>query len=360
MASLISRRWSTSVPWATCVALLPLVAGGDDGDDTPTTVTLQSPDEAVAQARADFCDATAAYVEVLDTYGQLLDDSGVTVGDVQSGGEELVAAEDDVVAAAQTYDDTVAAAEATAAEVAATATTVEGAEPTTSATFPPLASNEAIERVQKANDVWQETLADVDASTPLDEATVEVTSAAYQLEVATALLFVDAGCLEDPEGARVQVASYVSALQTDLTEGGYYTGAIDGIYGPETMDAVRQLQADSGLPVTGLPDPATQEALSAALASQQAASIAALQGILTATGYYSGPIDGIWSAEVQAAVAVAQSAAGQEPTGTITPETLAALQAAIAAGGGLVPSTTATTAPETTTTAPAETTTTSG
>ena len=191
-------------------------------------------------------------------------------------------------------------------------------------------------------------------------------SAAFQLEVASGLLFADAGCIEDPNGARVQVAAYVTALQTDLTEAGYYTDAIDGIYGPATLEAVRQLQAESGLPVTGLPDPSTQAALNEALATQEAASIAALQGILASLGFYTGPIDGIWSDEVEQAVVAAQVEAGQEPTGTIDPATLEALRAAIAAGGGLGTTTTETTAAPaettttTTTTAPAETTSTSG
>ena len=60
----------------------------------------------------------------------------------------------------------------------------------------------------------------------------------------------------------------VSAVQTELTQLGYYGGPIDGIFGPTTRDAVAKYQIDKKLDVTGslsaqtlqsfgLPQPAT-------------------------------------------------------------------------------------------------------
>ena len=63
------------------------------------------------------------------------------------------------------------------------------------------------------------------------------------------------------------MTEYTAALQADLQATGYYKGAIDGIYGPKTVDAVEQLQTDSGLPPTGLVDQATALALDKKLAA---------------------------------------------------------------------------------------------
>src|SRR6184192_4117694 len=49
----------------------------------------------------------------------------------------------------------------------------------------------------------------------------------------------------------------VSAVQTDLTQKGYFNGPIDGIYGPTTRDAVAKYQIAKGLDVTGSLSPDT-------------------------------------------------------------------------------------------------------
>ena len=163
---------------------------------------------------------------------------------------------------------------------------------------------------------------------PSREAGVTFTSAAYALQVAWTRLFVDAGCL-DEEGlaeASQWVSDYVTALQTDLATIGLYTGEIDGVYGPETIEAVERLQEEAGLPVTGLFDPATQEALASALGERESAEIAALQGILTTTGHYSGPIDGRWSRELEDALKAFQTELGVPATGVVDAATLPRLR----------------------------------
>jgi len=53
----------------------------------------------------------------------------------------------------------------------------------------------------------------------------------------------------------------VSAVQTDLTQKGYFNGPIDGIYGPATRDAVAKYQIAKGLDVTGSLSPDTLRSL---------------------------------------------------------------------------------------------------
>lgn len=44
------------------------------------------------------------------------------------------------------------------------------------------------------------------------------------------------------------------ALQAALARRGYYHGSVDGLWGPETRNAIRSFQAHQGLPVTGQVD----------------------------------------------------------------------------------------------------------
>ena len=148
-----------------------------------------------------------------------------------------------------------------------------------------------------------------------------------------------------------------------MTAAGYYEGVIDGVYGPETVDAVERLQTDNALPVTGLVDRATADALEQAVlaaggeaATQAIAHTAALQSLLTVAGYWTGPIDGQWTDALTAALQALQTDLEVPPTGVVDAETLAAIQRAIeeARTPTATTTTTATTAPDdtTTTTAP--------
>ena len=53
----------------------------------------------------------------------------------------------------------------------------------------------------------------------------------------------------------------IQQLMTDL---GYYTGPIDGIWNQELTDAIKALQRDLGVPETGVFDSATLQAIYAA------------------------------------------------------------------------------------------------
>ena len=49
----------------------------------------------------------------------------------------------------------------------------------------------------------------------------------------------------------------VRQIQTKLKTAGYYTGAVDGIFGAKTRDAVKAFQRDCGLTVDGIAGPKT-------------------------------------------------------------------------------------------------------
>ena len=48
-----------------------------------------------------------------------------------------------------------------------------------------------------------------------------------------------------------KTSNMVAATQANLTRLGYRPGPVDGLYGPQTSDAIRQYQRDHGLPIDG-------------------------------------------------------------------------------------------------------------
>jgi len=55
--------------------------------------------------------------------------------------------------------------------------------------------------------------------------------------------------------------SEVTQIQTKLKRWGYYNGNIDGIYGTQTLNAVKYFQRKNGLTVDGIAGPATLRAM---------------------------------------------------------------------------------------------------
>ena len=68
---------------------------------------------------------------------------------------------------------------------------------------------------------------------------------------------------------QVQAATYrqgssgeqVRVIQTKLKNWGYYDGAVDGVFGSQTTQAVKYFQRKNGLPADGIVGPATLKAL---------------------------------------------------------------------------------------------------
>ena len=115
---------------------------------------------------------------------------------------------------------------------------------------------------------------------------------------------VDVAALRQ-EQAAFAAAAFNTKLQQALTFLGFYDGPIDGLESPELTAALAAFQASVGLPPTGVYDAATDAALRAALGEFSDlfnASTRDLQILLTDLGFYSGPIDGIWSPELTEAV----------------------------------------------------------
>ena len=67
-------------------------------------------------------------------------------------------------------------------------------------------------------------------------------------------------------------AAQTKTVQTKLKRWGYYTGSVDGIYGPLTKKAVRYFQSKNGLAVDGIVGPKTASALGMSLNSTSSSS----------------------------------------------------------------------------------------
>ena len=69
-----------------------------------------------------------------------------------------------------------------------------------------------------------------------------------------------------PAPPAVPPSAAVKTLQQQLGQLNYYEGPVDGIMGPQTIAAIKDLQRQAGLPQTGTMNPATQAALASYLA----------------------------------------------------------------------------------------------
>lgn len=64
----------------------------------------------------------------------------------------------------------------------------------------------------------------------------------------------------------------VTQIQTKLKRWGYYSGKIDGIYGTQTVNAVKYFQRKNGLTVDGIAGPATLRAMGIMTSSSSSSS----------------------------------------------------------------------------------------
>ncbi len=203
----------------------------------------------------------------------------------------------------------------------------------------PVADPATVARVEQAEAEFAAAQAGITDKTPLVQAGQQFNSAAVALQISWLVLFADVGCLTDAqqEQAADAVRDYTLALQQDLADAGYFKGEVDGVYGPETVEAVQALQKANGLPQTGTVDKATEaalrselEAAGGAAAQDEMASTAALQQTLALAGYWDGPVDGQWSDELTDALKEFQTDLGVKPTGEVDAATIAAFEEALA------------------------------
>ena len=345
-----------------CAAALIVAGCSSDGGDTQVRLAnarvaakqkaVTKAESEAAAATAAFCGASKDYIVGLDRYGDVLNATAPTVGDVKDAGSELAEPAQEAADAAEAAVSAQRELESAKAELAdaqaALAIATSGAGQTsgtgkasgsgTPTTAAPLVPTATVNRVKQANADFESARSGITDQTPLSQASQQFNAAAVALEMSWLQLFADAGCLTDEQDKQAEAAvhDYTAALQDALAAAGYYKGKVDGVYGPTTVDAVEALQKAHGLPVTGTVDKATDAALTAdlqakggAAAQQSLASTAAVQQTLKLAGFWDGPVDGQWTPALTEALKSFQTKLGVKPTGTVDAATVAALEKAI-------------------------------
>lgn len=342
---------------AVAVAVSVALAGcsGQVSDVDKANTQVAAKEKAVKEAQTEataasetFCQAGKTYIQSLDRYGDVLTQTAPTVGDVTTAGADLAkprANAFDAAEAAVSAQQNLQTAEKELADARAAldrATSGASASPAPSTPQPtatPLVPSATVDRVKQADAEFTAAQKAITDQTTLASASEQFNSAAVALEFSWLKLFVDAGCVpaEQTQQAERAVTEYVTTLQQSLAAAGFYQGAVDGVYGPQTVAAVEALQKESGLPVTGTVDKATAAALQAKLAAmggaaahQDTATTAAVQQTLKLVGFWDGPVDGVWTPELTAALKSFQTKLGVPPTGTVDAATIAAFEKAVA------------------------------
>jgi peptidoglycan hydrolase-like protein with peptidoglycan-binding domain len=134
----------------------------------------------------------------------------------------------------------------------------------------------------------------------------------------------------------------IKNLQQLLSDRGFYGGAIDGVSGPMTQEAIILAQKTYGLATDGVAGSQTLAALESGSnvvsisykqpASQETtsnvsdSSIKKGQTLLSNLGLYDGAIDGVQGSKTTAAIKKAQELYGLPADGVLNSQTLAALQ----------------------------------
>lgn len=138
----------------------------------------------------------------------------------------------------------------------------------------------------------------------------------------------------------------VTKLQNRLSELGYYTGEVDGAYGPGTQQAVLLFQTQHGLESDGvagektrdmlysqnaqtfIPTPEPTQTPSSLSKGAEGAAVVEMQQRLSELGFYSGECDGDFGPGTQTAVRLFQSQHGLTVDGAAGEKTLSLLYSA--------------------------------
>jgi|SRR3954452_1224504 murein L,D-transpeptidase YcbB/YkuD len=296
------------------------LVGCDNSGDAPSDLeaaqaNVAAKEKALEGAKADFaeksdafCGSSKIYIEALDRYGDVLTQTAATVGDVNDAGADLddprdeaeSGAEDAVDAHQAVFDaqQELADAKAALAEVKSPGS-ADSSSPSGSSSPKPLVPATTVSRVKQAETELKAVQRGISEDTPLDQASQQFNAAVVALEMSWLRLFSDAGCLTDAQqtDAEAAVRDYASALQQSLSDAGYYDGEVDGVYGPATVDAVQSLQGAHDLPVTGTVDKATAGALEADLAA--GGGVAAQEALVATTAVQQTlKLAGFWDGPV--------------------------------------------------------------
>ena len=132
----------------------------------------------------------------------------------------------------------------------------------------------------------------------------------------------------------VTASSTVMNLQKLLSDRGFYNGAVDGIMGTQTRNAIIAAQKAYSLTPDGVAGPRTIAALetdnskanpSAIVTKDE--NVASLQELLSKRGFYNGAVDGIMGPQTRLAIVSAQKNYGLVTDGIAGRQTIAALEA---------------------------------
>lgn len=119
----------------------------------------------------------------------------------------------------------------------------------------------------------------------------------------------------------------VTAIQSELRQSGYAVDAVSGTMDDTTRAAIRDFQADAGLPVTGEPSDRMLAHLRSTAGQQNLQQrrrlVRQLQEELTQRGYEPGPADGTFTPRTRTAIRTFQSDANLQVTGQPSRELLA-------------------------------------
>ncbi|MFN3226050.1 MAG: peptidoglycan-binding protein [Hyphomicrobiales bacterium] len=138
-------------------------------------------------------------------------------------------------------------------------------------------------------------------------------------------------------------AEQLARVQGRLNELGFQAGSVDGAMGPQTLQAIMRFQASLGDRPTGQlsaqqldalftppraasTTPFTGDAQASVEAELPAYVITRLQTVLNSIGYTVGLEDGVIGPRMRDAVTRYQRDSGLNPSGFLTPETLAAIE----------------------------------
>ncbi len=135
----------------------------------------------------------------------------------------------------------------------------------------------------------------------------------------------------------------VKKLQQRLKDLNYYTGTVDGQFGPGTQDAVIRFQTQHGLTADGIageetrsqlyassaqtfiPTPAPTETPGLLKKGDDGGSVSLMQERLKELGYYNGSVDGDFGSGTEQAVRLFQSQNGLDADGIAAAKTFAVL-----------------------------------
>jgi peptidoglycan hydrolase-like protein with peptidoglycan-binding domain len=122
----------------------------------------------------------------------------------------------------------------------------------------------------------------------------------------------------------------VSQLQLALQGLGYPPGAVDGKFGPSTLAAVKSFQQDNSITADGIVGPVTWRNIDEADQSEpvlrkgsKGNPVRRAQSRLTAAGFDTGGVDGVFGPSTESGVKTFQGAQGLAVDGVVGPATWA-------------------------------------